>query len=154
MTVDLASVPGGAGIIPVLTVPSASVAGPLADALTAGGARCAFRTADAEQVIKAMAAHGGLTVGAGTVLSPEEAERAVAAGARFVLSPGFDEEVVATCQALNVPGIDAACWADCLAEAAVVAVGGSWMATTAHVELENYAEIRQVTADAVERSRA
>jgi 2-dehydro-3-deoxyphosphogluconate aldolase/(4S)-4-hydroxy-2-oxoglutarate aldolase len=209
MTVELASVLAAARIMPVLTVPSAAVVGPLADALAAGGARCAevtFRTADAEQAIKAMAEHGGLTVGAGTVLSSEQAERAVAAGARFVVSPGFDEEVVATCRALSVPvvpgiatatelmrvlragidivklfpaeslggvrtlralaapfprarfvptgGIDAARLADYLAEPAVVAVGGSWMATTAHVELEDYAEIRQLTADAVARSRA
>ncbi|MFE2424149.1 bifunctional 4-hydroxy-2-oxoglutarate aldolase/2-dehydro-3-deoxy-phosphogluconate aldolase [Streptomyces hokutonensis] len=54
-------------------------------------------------MLKAMAAHGGLAVGAGTVLTPEQAERAVAAGARFVVSPGFDEEVVDKCRELGMP---------------------------------------------------
>ncbi|MER6569048.1 bifunctional 4-hydroxy-2-oxoglutarate aldolase/2-dehydro-3-deoxy-phosphogluconate aldolase [Streptomyces sp. NPDC001093] len=106
MTADFASVSAGTRILPVLTVPSAATAAPLADALAAGGARCAevtFRTPDAEQVVKAMAAHGGLTVGAGTVLTPEQVERAVEAGARFVVSPGFDADVVARCRELAVP---------------------------------------------------
>jgi 2-deoxy-D-gluconate 3-dehydrogenase len=111
---DPAAVLDGARVLPVLTVPSAAMAGPLADALVAGGARCAevtFRTPDAEQVLKTMAAHGGLTVGAGTVLTPEQVDRAVAAGARFVVSPGFDEDVVAKCRELGVtvvPGIASA----------------------------------------------
>ncbi|MDX2757269.1 bifunctional 4-hydroxy-2-oxoglutarate aldolase/2-dehydro-3-deoxy-phosphogluconate aldolase [Streptomyces europaeiscabiei] len=106
MKAGLDSVLSGTRIVPVLTVPDPATAGPLADALAAGGARCAevtFRTPDAEQVLKTMAAHGGLAVGAGTVLTPEQAERAVAAGARFVVSPGFDDEVVATCRELGVP---------------------------------------------------
>jgi 2-dehydro-3-deoxyphosphogluconate aldolase/(4S)-4-hydroxy-2-oxoglutarate aldolase len=208
MTASVASVLSGARILPVLTVPSVATAGPLADALTAGGARCAevtFRTPDAEQVVKAMAAHGGLTVGAGTVLTSEQAERAVAAGARFVVSPGYDAEVVATCRELDVPvvpgvatatevmralragldtvklfpaeplggmgmlkalaapfprarflptgGIGPAHLPGYLAHPAVLAVGGSWMATTGHVERGDYDGIRRLTAEAVERSR-
>ncbi|WP_329296395.1 bifunctional 4-hydroxy-2-oxoglutarate aldolase/2-dehydro-3-deoxy-phosphogluconate aldolase [Streptomyces pseudovenezuelae] len=106
MTTGLAAVLAGSRLLPVLTVPSVASAGPLADALAAGGARCAevtFRTPDAEQVVKAMAAHGGLTVGAGTVLTAEQAERAVAAGARFLVSPGFDEEVIDKARELGVP---------------------------------------------------
>ena len=203
----LATVLAGARLLPVLTVPSAATAGPLADALAVGGARCAevtFRTPSAERVLKEMASHGGLTVGAGTVLTPEQAERAVAAGARFVVSPGFDEEVVATCRELGVPvvpgiatatelmralkagldivklfpaeqlgglptlralaapfprmrfvptgGIDASRMAAYLADPAVLAVGGSWMATADHLEREDYGEIRRLTADAVDRS--
>ncbi|MFD8726340.1 keto-deoxy-phosphogluconate aldolase, partial [Streptomyces sp. NPDC059629] len=94
---DPAAVLAGTRLLPVLTVPSTATAAPLAEALAAGGARCAevtLRTPDAEQALKAMAAHGGLTIGAGTVLTPEQAERAVAAGARFIVSPGFDEEVI------------------------------------------------------------
>lgn len=90
MTASLASVLAGARILPVLTVPDPTTAAPLADALATGGARCAevtFRTPDADQVLKVMAAHGGLVVGAGTVLTAEQAERAVVAGARFVVSP-------------------------------------------------------------------
>ncbi|GAA2480498.1 bifunctional 4-hydroxy-2-oxoglutarate aldolase/2-dehydro-3-deoxy-phosphogluconate aldolase [Streptomyces longisporus] len=208
MTADLPSVLAGARLLPVLTVPSTATAGPLADALAAGGARSAevtFRTPDAEQVLKTMAAHGGLTVGAGTVLTPEQAERAVAAGARFVVSPGFDDEVVAKCRELGVPvvpgiatatelmralragldtvklfpaeplgglrtlralaapfpgmrfvptgGIDAYRMAAYLADPAVLAVGGSWMATADHLRRGDYEEIRRLTADAVERSR-
>ncbi|MDX3762314.1 bifunctional 4-hydroxy-2-oxoglutarate aldolase/2-dehydro-3-deoxy-phosphogluconate aldolase [Streptomyces mirabilis] len=202
---DLAAVLAGARVMPVLTVPEPATAGPLADALAAGGARCTevtFRTPGAEQVLKTMAAHGGLAVGAGTVLTAEQAERAVAAGARFVVSPGFDEEVIARCRALGVPvvpgiatatelmralkagittiklfpaealgrtlcalaapfpgvrfvptgGIDASRLAGYLADPTVLAVGGSWMATLAHLDKGDYEEIRRLTADAVERS--
>ncbi|WP_405744588.1 bifunctional 4-hydroxy-2-oxoglutarate aldolase/2-dehydro-3-deoxy-phosphogluconate aldolase [Streptomyces canus] len=204
---DLATVLGGARLLPVLTVPSTKMAGPLAEALAVGGARCAevtFRTPGAERVLKEMAAHGGLAVGAGTVLTPGQAERAVAAGARFVVSPGFDEEVVAKCGELGVPvvpgiatatelmralragldtvklfpaeplgglrtlralaapfpgtrfvptgGIDASRMAAYLADRAVLAVGGSWTATPAHLERGDYDEIRRLTADAVKRS--
>lgn len=106
MTTDLTAALSGARILPVLTLPDVATAAPLAEALAAGGARCAevtFRTPDAEHALRAMAAHGGLTVGAGTVLTPEQAKRAVEAGARFVLSPGFDAEVVQTCRELGVP---------------------------------------------------
>lgn len=106
MTSDLAAVLAGSRILPVLTVPSVASAGPLADALAAGGARCAevtFRTPDAERVVKAMAAHGALSVGAGTVLTAEQAERAVEAGARFLVSPGYDDEVVDRARELGVP---------------------------------------------------
>ncbi|MFF7982847.1 bifunctional 4-hydroxy-2-oxoglutarate aldolase/2-dehydro-3-deoxy-phosphogluconate aldolase [Streptomyces sp. NPDC007901] len=106
MTADLAAVLAGSRLLPVLTVPSVASAGPLADALASGGARCAevtFRTPDAERVVKAMAAHGALTVGAGTVLTAEQAERAVAAGARFLVSPGFDDEVIDAARELGVP---------------------------------------------------
>ncbi|MGW4027433.1 bifunctional 4-hydroxy-2-oxoglutarate aldolase/2-dehydro-3-deoxy-phosphogluconate aldolase, partial [Streptomyces sp. NPDC005009] len=106
MTSDFASLLSGTRLVPVLTVPSAADAGPLAVAHAAGGARCAevtFRTPDAERALGAMAAHGGLAVGAGTVLTPEHVDRAVAAGARFIVSPGYDAQVVARCRAHGVP---------------------------------------------------
>ncbi|MGQ4434176.1 MULTISPECIES: bifunctional 4-hydroxy-2-oxoglutarate aldolase/2-dehydro-3-deoxy-phosphogluconate aldolase [unclassified Streptomyces] len=106
MTTNLATILAGSRLLPVLTVPSVASAGPLADALAAGGARCAevtFRTPDAERVVKAMTAHGALTVGAGTVLTAQQAEQAVAAGARFLVSPGFDEEVIGAARKLGVP---------------------------------------------------
>ncbi|WP_242432973.1 PfkB family carbohydrate kinase [Streptomyces sp. Root264] len=62
----VARVLDGARLMPVLTVPDPATAAPPADALAAGGARCAevtFRTPDAERVVKEMAAHGGLTIG-------------------------------------------------------------------------------------------
>lgn len=101
----------GPRIIPVITLRSASVAEPLAQALAQGGIRCAevtLRTPASEDALGAMARHGGLVVGAGTVLDAEQAERAVAAGARFVVSPGLDEGVAVRCRALgvaHVPGI-------------------------------------------------
>ncbi|MER7927197.1 bifunctional 4-hydroxy-2-oxoglutarate aldolase/2-dehydro-3-deoxy-phosphogluconate aldolase [Streptomyces sp. NPDC096057] len=106
MTTNFATALAGSRLLPVLTVPSVASAGPLADALAAGGARCAevtFRTPDAERVVKAMAAHGALTVGAGTVLTAKQAEQAVAAGARFLVSPGFDDEVIGAARELGVP---------------------------------------------------
>ncbi|WP_280434065.1 bifunctional 4-hydroxy-2-oxoglutarate aldolase/2-dehydro-3-deoxy-phosphogluconate aldolase [Nocardia carnea] len=207
MTTDIDSVLQGSRILPVLTVPDPAMTDRLAEALAAGGARCAevtFRTVGAEQVLEMMAAHGGLSVGAGTVLTRSQAERAVAAGARFVVSPGFDEEVVARCQELSVPvvpgiatatelmralrvgchtvklfpaeplgglrtlralaapfpqarfiptgGIEYSHLASYLAAPAVLAVGGSWMATATHLERGDYAEIRRLTAEAVDRS--
>ncbi|WP_242620814.1 bifunctional 4-hydroxy-2-oxoglutarate aldolase/2-dehydro-3-deoxy-phosphogluconate aldolase [Streptomyces sp. BK239] len=203
----MTAVLAGSRLLPVLTVASAASAGPLADALAEGGARCAevtLRTPDAEQVLKAMGAHGALTVGAGTVLTPDQAERAVAAGARFLVSPGFDAEVVDKARELGVPvvpgvatatelmcalkagldtvklfpaeplggtrtlralaapfpqarfvptgGIGPDRLASYLAHPAVLAVGGSWMAAAGHLERGEYAEIRRLTAEAVERS--
>lgn len=96
----------GSRIVPVLTVPSAAMAEPLADALADAGLRCAevtLRTADSEQALRTMAAYAGMTIGAGTVLTAEQARRAVDAGAAFIVSPGFDADVVAACRELNVP---------------------------------------------------
>lgn len=106
MSIDLAERLSGARVVPVLTVTSAAMAEPLADALADAGLRCAevtLRAPEAEEILAAMAAHGGLTVGAGTVLSPEQAHRAVAAGAAFLVSPGFDADLVAACRALDTP---------------------------------------------------
>lgn len=207
MTAGMDSVLQGCRILPVLTVPDPATTHPLAEALAAGGARCAevtFRTGGAEQVLEIMAAHRDLAVGAGTVLTGDQAERAVAAGARFVVSPGYDEEVVARCRELGVPvvpgiatatelmralragchtvklfpaeplgglrmlralaapfpqarfvptgGIRDAHLTSYLADPAVLAVGGSWMATATHLERGDYDEIRRLTAAAVERS--
>lgn len=111
MTVGLPAVADGPRIIPVITLKSASTAEPLAEALAAGGIRCVevtLRTPAAEDALRVMARHDGLVVGAGTVLTPEQAERAIEAGARFVVSPGLDERVAATCRLLgveHVPGI-------------------------------------------------
>ncbi|NUP46244.1 MAG: bifunctional 4-hydroxy-2-oxoglutarate aldolase/2-dehydro-3-deoxy-phosphogluconate aldolase [Catenulispora sp.] len=100
-----------ARIVPVLTVPSVAMADPLAEALAEGGLRCVevtLRTGEAENVLKTMAAHRELTVGAGTVLTAEQARRAVGAGAAFLVSPGFDEDLVAACWELGVPLIPGA----------------------------------------------
>jgi 2-dehydro-3-deoxyphosphogluconate aldolase / (4S)-4-hydroxy-2-oxoglutarate aldolase len=93
-------------VLPVVVLEDAAAAAPLADALAAGGLPCAeitFRTAAAADAIKIMASRGGLTVGAGTVLTPAQADQAVEAGARFIVSPGFSPSVVRRCQELGVP---------------------------------------------------
>jgi 2-dehydro-3-deoxyphosphogluconate aldolase/(4S)-4-hydroxy-2-oxoglutarate aldolase len=98
----------GPRIIPVLTVASVSMAGPLAEALATAGlttVEVTLRTPAAHDVLNAMAAHGGLQVGAGTVLNAEQAESAVQAGASFVVSPGLQDTVIARCRELAVPVI-------------------------------------------------
>jgi len=93
-------------IVPVVVLADSAGAEPLAGALVAGGLHCVevtFRTDAAADVIRAMAARPELVVGAGTVLTTEQAEQAVAAGARFVVSPGFGPAVVRRCQELGVP---------------------------------------------------
>lgn len=93
-------------IVPVVVLADSAGAEPLAGALVAGGLHCVevtFRTDAAADVIRAMAARPELVVGAGTVLTAEQAEQAVVAGARFVVSPGFGPAVVRRCQELGVP---------------------------------------------------
>jgi 2-dehydro-3-deoxyphosphogluconate aldolase/(4S)-4-hydroxy-2-oxoglutarate aldolase len=97
---------GGHRVVPVLVLADPAAAQPLADALVAGGLPCAevtFRTPAAEQVLKTLAADPRLHVGAGTVTSREQVDRAVAAGARFVVSPGFSRSVVHHCRDAGVP---------------------------------------------------
>jgi 2-dehydro-3-deoxyphosphogluconate aldolase/(4S)-4-hydroxy-2-oxoglutarate aldolase len=87
----------GHRIVPVITIDDAGAAVDLAEALIVGGIHCAevvFRTPAALAAIRAMAGVPGFTVGAGTVVSPNDARDALAAGASFVVSPGFDPEVV------------------------------------------------------------
>jgi 2-dehydro-3-deoxyphosphogluconate aldolase/(4S)-4-hydroxy-2-oxoglutarate aldolase len=89
------------GIVPVIAISDVEKAVPLAKALVAGGIPCAevtFRTAEAEEAIRRMAeAVPELIVGAGTVLTPEQADRAVAAGSKFIVSPGLNPKVVKHC---------------------------------------------------------
>lgn len=86
------------GIVPVIKLDETEKAEVLAKALRKGGINCAevtFRAKGAEEVIIAMrSAYPDMLVGAGTVLTIEEAEKALQAGARFIVSPGFDEEIV------------------------------------------------------------
>lgn len=90
-----------AGIVPVVTLKNTADALPLAKALFAGGLRCVevtFRTEAAEDCIKAITSeYPDMLVGAGTVLSAEQAGRARAAGAAFAVSPGFNPSVVRHC---------------------------------------------------------
>ncbi|MGX8699144.1 MAG: bifunctional 4-hydroxy-2-oxoglutarate aldolase/2-dehydro-3-deoxy-phosphogluconate aldolase [bacterium] len=86
------------GIVPVIAIEDASKAVPLAKALVAGGlpaAEVTFRTAAAEDAIRAIATEvPEMLVGAGTVLTPEQLDRALAAGSKFIVSPGFNPEMV------------------------------------------------------------
>ena len=93
-------------IIPVVAIHDAKDADPLADALIAGGlpsAEITFRTEAAEAAIKAMARRGDISVGAGTVLTVEQAQTAIGAGAGFVVAPGLNPKVVRFCLDNNIP---------------------------------------------------
>jgi 2-dehydro-3-deoxyphosphogluconate aldolase/(4S)-4-hydroxy-2-oxoglutarate aldolase len=89
---------GTLGVVPVVEIPRADDAVPLAEALAAAGLPCAeitFRTASAAEAIAAIAATvPDFLVGAGTVVTVEQARTAAAAGARFLVSPGFDAQTV------------------------------------------------------------
>ena len=95
------------GVVPVVVLEDAENAEPLAKALCEGGLPCAevtFRTAAAEESIRRMSeAYPEMLVGAGTVLTTEQVDRAAAAGAKFIVSPGFDPEIVDYCLEKQIP---------------------------------------------------
>ncbi len=93
-------------LVPVVVLDEARDAGPLGEALVTGGlpvAEVTFRTAAAEDAIRVLADRGDLLVGAGTVVRVEQVDRAVAAGARYLVSPGTDRAVVERAQERGVP---------------------------------------------------
>lgn len=89
------------GIVPVVVLEDAADAVPTAQAMVAGGIdvmEITFRTSAAEESIRNVAAQcQNVLVGAGTVITLEQCKRAVEAGAKFIVSPGFDEDVVRWC---------------------------------------------------------
>ena len=88
-------------IVPVVVLDDAAHAAPLADALAQGGlpvAEVTFRTAAAQESIRIMADRGDILIGAGTVLTVEQVDQAVAAGANYIVSPGTSRAVVERCQ--------------------------------------------------------
>ncbi|MCI7795612.1 MAG: bifunctional 4-hydroxy-2-oxoglutarate aldolase/2-dehydro-3-deoxy-phosphogluconate aldolase [Lachnospiraceae bacterium] len=95
------------GVVPVVVLNDEKDAKPLADALVEGGLPCAevtFRTEAAEESIRIMTeAYPDMLVGAGTILTTEQVDRAVAAGAKFIVSPGFDPEIVDYCLSIEIP---------------------------------------------------
>lgn len=96
---------GDLRVVPVVVIDDAADAEPLAHALVAGGlpvAEVTFRTRAAAAAIRAMATSGGIVVGAGTVVLPDQVDVAVEAGAQFVVSPGLSPTVVARCRELGV----------------------------------------------------
>ncbi|MBQ9748180.1 MAG: bifunctional 4-hydroxy-2-oxoglutarate aldolase/2-dehydro-3-deoxy-phosphogluconate aldolase [Clostridia bacterium] len=98
---------GEIGIVPVIKIEDADKAVPLAEALMRGGlpaAEVTFRTAAAADAIKNIAdACPDMLVGAGTILTTEQVDRAIEAGAKFIVSPGFNPKVVKYCVEKGVP---------------------------------------------------
>ena len=97
------------GIIPVIKLEDPEKSAALGKALLDGGINCAevtFRTATAAETIKRMSdAFPEMTVGAGTVLTTEQAQKAVWCGAQFIVSPGLNPKVVSWCIDRNIPVI-------------------------------------------------
>lgn len=94
-------------VVPVVVLNDADDAVPLADALIKGGLPCAevtFRTDAAEESIRRICeSFPDMLVGAGTVLTTEQVERAHKAGAKFIVSPGFDPEIIDYCISIGLP---------------------------------------------------
>ena len=91
------------GVVPVIKLSNPQRdAKPLADALCAGGvpvAEVTFRAAGAADAIRIMAeSHPEMLVGAGTVMTTEQVDETIAAGGKFVVTPGLDIEIVKYCQ--------------------------------------------------------
>ena len=94
-------------VVPVVVLDDAKDAEPLAKALVEGGLPCAevtFRTEAAAESIRIMTeVYPDMLVGAGTVLTTEQVDKAVESGAKFIVSPGFDPEIVDYCIGKNIP---------------------------------------------------
>lgn len=94
-------------VVPVVVLDDAKDAEPLAKALVEGGLPCAevtFRTEKAAESIRIMTeVYPDMLVGAGTVLTTEQVDKAVESGAKFIVSPGFDPEIVDYCIEKNIP---------------------------------------------------
>lgn len=99
-------------IVPVVKLDRASDAANLAQALIAGGlpvAEVTFRTDAAEESIRIMSQIPGMLVGAGTITSIEQAERAIAAGAKFFVTPGFSRKITEFALSKNMPIFPGVC---------------------------------------------
>jgi 2-dehydro-3-deoxyphosphogluconate aldolase/(4S)-4-hydroxy-2-oxoglutarate aldolase len=109
MTTEILARLGAVGFIPVITIHDVANAKPLGQALINGGLPCAeitLRTSVATETIRILAAaFPQMLVGAGTVQNVSDAETAVAAGARYLITPGFDGAVVDWCLNSNIPVI-------------------------------------------------
>ncbi len=95
-------------LVPVIVLEDAASAAPLAEALISGGLPCAevtFRSAAAVQSIRNMARFADICLGAGTVLNVDQVKAAVDAGARYIVTPGFNSEVVGYCVEHDIPVI-------------------------------------------------
>ena len=94
-------------VVPVVVLEKAEDAVPTAKAMLAGGVdtmEITFRTACAPEAIKAVAENcPEVLVGAGTVINLEQCKLAVSMGARFIVSPGYSEEIVSWCVEHGIP---------------------------------------------------
>ena len=94
------------GVVPVVIADGLDLLRPLGDALKNGGlpiAEMTFRTPTAVEALRLLALDPDLLVGAGTILRPEQVDLAHAAGARFIVTPGFSSRVVDRCRELGLP---------------------------------------------------
>ena len=167
------------GIIPVIALDHVEDAAPLAKALCDGGLPCAevtFRTAAAEESIRIMSEQfPEMLVGAGTVLTTEQVDRAVNAGAKFIVSPGLNPKVVKYCVDKGIPaeaagglnmiksmaapytkmkfmptgGINAKNLTNYLDFKKIIACGGSWMVNKDMIAAKDWAGITALTKEAV-----
>ncbi len=96
-----------AGVVPVVVIDDAKDAVPTAQAMIRGGIdvmEITFRTAAAPDAIRAVSEScPDMLVGAGTILTLDQCKQALSMGAKFIVSPGFDPEVVAYCVENNIP---------------------------------------------------
>ena len=98
-------------LVPVVAIQDAGDSNALADALISGGLPCAeitFRTAAAPDAIRILSKRSDMLIGAGTVLTTDQAKQAIDAGASFVVAPGLNPRVVGYCQEQNIlitPGV-------------------------------------------------
>ena len=94
-------------IVPVVTIQKIEDAAGMLDGLIKGGlpvAEICFRTDCAEEAIRfAAKKYPEMLIGAGTVINGEQCERAIGAGAKFIVSPGFSEEVAKVCREKDIP---------------------------------------------------
>jgi len=95
------------GIVPVIAISDIEKAVPLARALLAGGIPCAeitFRTTEGAECIRRIATEvPEVLIGAGTVLRTDQVDQAIEAGAKFIVSPGFNPKIVSYCIKKNIP---------------------------------------------------
>ena len=169
------------GIIPVIAFNSVDEALPLCKALMAGGlpaAEVTFRTACAEDCIKKIHEElPDMLLGAGTVLTKDQADRAMAAGASFIVAPGFDPEVcqhvidvkffpaeanggvdklknigaaLKTCKWMCTGGVNAKNVNNYLGYNQIIAVGGTWMCKSDKIKAGAWDEITAMSREAVD----
>ena len=100
-------------VVPVIIIDNPNQAIPLAEALAEGGIACAeitFRTPGAVEALARIAkARPDFLIGAGTVLTTEQADRALASGAQFAVAPGMNARVVAHCLEIGLPIFPGVC---------------------------------------------